>query len=70
MSETARSRTSYGCDAVASYCGFRDEVDRAYFIGLNREGRGPSYVEPSDRRVFFTRDAPDTWMAGWDEVIR
>ena len=38
--------------------------------GLHKEGRGPSYVKPSDRRVFFTRDALDKWMAGWDVVIR
>lgn len=69
MSETERSRL-YDYDAAAAYCGFYDEADKAYFIGLHKERRGPSYLKPSDRRVFFTREALDTWMAGWQVVNR
>ena len=69
MSETEKPQL-YDYDAAAEYCGFCGESDKAYFVGLHKEGRGPSYVKPSDRRVFFTRDALDKWMAGWDVVIR
>ena len=41
MSETEKPRV-YDDDAAAAYCGFRDDEDKAYFVGLHKEDRGPS----------------------------
>jgi hypothetical protein len=54
-----------GYCGAAAYCG----LDTRYFTNLHKEGRGPTYVKPSERRVFFTRDALDRWMATW-KVVR
>ena len=54
---------------AAQYCG----LDPGYFRDQIKEGRGPSYVKPSERRVFFTRELLDRWMASWcrsDEPIQ
>ena len=51
---------------AAAYCG----LDTPYFTNLHKEGRGPAYVKPSERRVFFTADALDRWMATWKVVQR
>ena len=51
---------------AAEYCGLATR----YFITQHKEGRGPTYVKPSERRVFFTREALDRWMAGWRVVTK
>jgi hypothetical protein len=51
---------------AAAYCG----PDTRYFTNQHKEGRGPAYVKPRERRVFFTRDALDRWMASWKLVSR
>ena len=51
---------------AAEYCG----LDSRYFKSQHREGRGPEYIKPSERRVFFTKDALDRWMASWTVVQR
>ena len=43
MSETEKPQL-YDYDAAAAYCGFCGEADKAYFVGLHKEGRGPSAV--------------------------
>ena len=51
---------------AAAYCGLATR----YFITQHKEGRGPTYVKPSERRVFFTKGALDNWMASWKVVSR
>jgi len=60
----------YTFDTGAEYCGFEDDDSKAYFKTLHKEGRGPSFVKPSDRRIFFTRTALDKWMTTWQAVER
>ena len=62
--ENSRALLTY-VDAAA-YCGLATR----YFITQHQEGRGPTYVKPSERRVFFTKDALDDWMASWKVVSR
>ena len=50
--------------AAAEYCG----LDARYFKSQHREGHGPAYIKPSERRVFFTHDALDRWIATWKTV--
>ena len=58
-------RTLLNYTDAAQYCG----LTTGYFQkSQHREGRGPAYVKPSERRVFFTRDALDRWMATWKVV--
>ena len=51
---------------AAAYCG----LDTRYLNNLHKEGIGPSYLKPSARRVYFTRDALEKWMATWQVVSR
>ena len=53
-----------GYSGAAAYCG----LDTRYFTNLHKEGRGPGFLKPSERRVFFTHDALDRWMASWKTV--
>jgi hypothetical protein len=58
------SRKLFRYADAAQYCG----LATGYFKNQHKEGRGPAYVKPSERRVFFTRDALDRWMATWKVV--
>ena len=51
---------------AAQYCGLAE----GYFRSQHREGRGPEYIKPSPRRVFFTARALDRWIATWTVVTR
>jgi hypothetical protein len=51
---------------AALYCG----LDEGYFRNQHREGRGPEYIKPSPRRVFFSTRALNAWMASWKVVTR
>lgn len=59
-------RTLLNYSTAAEYCG----LDARYFKSQHREGRGPEYVKPSERRVFFTRAALDKWMTTWKVVSK
>ena len=59
-------RALLGYSEAAAYCGLAPK----YFVNQHKEGRGPAYVKPSERRVYFTRDALDRWMASWKVVSR
>ena len=52
--------------AAAEYC----DLAANYFKNQHKEGNGPSYVKPSERRVYFTREALDQWMATRKVVTR
>ena len=60
----------YSKGAAAEYRGFEDKDSKNYFWNLHKEGRGPDYVKPSDRRIFFTEDSLDRWMQTWQVVER
>jgi hypothetical protein len=60
----------YGRDAAALYCGFIDTDDKDYFWSLHKEGRGPSFVRPSARKIFFTQESLDRWIAAWQVTER
>jgi hypothetical protein len=64
--ETLRDnrRALFSYSDAADYCGLTTK----YFVNQHKDGRGPAYVKPSERRVFFTRDALDRWMASWKVV--
>ena len=53
-------------NTASQYCGLEED----YFRNQHREGRGPEYIKPSPRRVFFTTRALDNWMATWKVVTR
>jgi hypothetical protein len=61
-----RDQRWYDCATASVYCG----LSPTYFKNQHKEGRGPAYIKPSPRRVFFTRDALDRWMAGWKVVSK
>jgi hypothetical protein len=65
MERLENPRTLLTYADAAEYCGLATR----YFITQHKEGRGPTYVKPSERRVFFTKDALDRWMASW-KVVR
>jgi len=64
--ETQRDNRLHDYHDAAHYCDLKED----YFGNLHREGRGPEFVKPSPRRVFFTTRALDTWMASWTVVAR
>jgi hypothetical protein len=67
MNET---RQLYNKEAAAEYCGFTDQDSKDYFWSLHKEGRGPSFLKPSDRKVFFTKAGLDRWMQTWQAIER
>ncbi len=50
----------------ARYSGLEED----YFRNQHKEGRGPEYIKPSPRRVFFSTAALDAWMRTWKVVTR
>jgi excisionase family DNA binding protein len=64
--DTLQGRTWLTYVEAAKYCG----LDVGYFRNQIKEGRGPSYTKPSERRVFFTRESLDRWMASWRVVSK
>jgi hypothetical protein len=50
----------------AQYCGLAED----YFRNQHKEGRGPEFIKPSPRRVFFSTAALDAWMRTWKVVTR
>ena len=51
---------------AAQYCGLAED----YFLNQHPAGRGPEYIKPSPRRVFFSTRALDNWMESWKVVSR
>jgi hypothetical protein len=45
-------------------------LEEDYFRNQHKEGRGPEYIKPSPRRVFFSTAALDAWMRTWKVVTR
>jgi hypothetical protein len=66
MDELENPRALLTYADAAAYCGLATR----YFITQHKERRGPTYLKPSERRVFFTKDALDRWMASWRVVTR
>jgi hypothetical protein len=64
--DTLQGRTWLNFAKAAQYCG----LDAGYFRNQIKEGRGPSYIKPSERRAFFTKPDLDRWIASWKVVSK
>jgi hypothetical protein len=50
----------------AEYCG----LPETYFRNQVKHGSGPTYLQPSPKRVFFRKEDLDEWVATWKQLTR
>lgn len=47
----------------AEYC----RLPEKYFRNQVKRGSGPTYFQPSPKRLFFRKEDLDAWMATWKQ---